>query len=672
MARNPTPLTIKQILAWADGYRKRTGKWPVKRSGPVREAPHENWVAIDSALRHARRGLPSGLSVARLLARDRKIRNITSKPRLTIKQILTWADAHHERTGKWPGRATGPVHEAPDENWSALSQALAHGGRRLPRSGSLAQLLARHNRQRNQGALPRLTLKQILEWADAVHQRSGQWPKRLSGKVHGTRDETWLRIDQAMRVGYRGFAGGHSLAKLFAERRGARRSLKPPPLTVRQILVSADAHRRRTGKWPKPNSGEVCGPSRHPAGEKWATIANALSKGNRGLDQTTLGLLLAGRRGVRHPRALPRLKLKNVLAWADDHRRRTGKWPTMEMGAVHATPDETWSRIDSALKGGARWHGARTSLAHVLATYRNKQHPDFLPRMTIKQVLAWADNHHRRTGRWPTNKSGAVRGSAGETWSKVHNALFEGNRGFPGDSSLARLLEQRRGVRNIQHLPRLTIKEILRWVDLHRKRTGRWPKPDSGPIPRSGGETWDGIQGALFTGGRGLHSGNTLAKVLDRHRGVRNTGDLPALRIQQILRWADSHHNHTGKWPTKSSGAVPQAPGERWSAINVSLFEGLRGLRRGSSLPRLLSKHRGVRNMHDLPKLSTKQILKWADAYYKREKGWPQRSSGKIPRTGGENWESINYALKKGNRGMSGGWSLARFLNRYRRPERGL
>ncbi len=89
-------------------------------------------------------------------------------------------------------------------------------------------------------------------------------------------------------------------------------------------------------------------------------------------------------------------------------------------------------------------------------------------------------------------------------------------------------------------------------------------------------------------------------------------------------------------------------------------------------MPRLLSKHRGYRNVHDLPRLSTKQILKWADAFHKREKAWPTRGSGRIPRSGDETWETINYALKKGNRGLSGGWSLARFLNRYRRPERGL
>ena len=404
---------------------------------------------------------------------------------------------------------------------------------------------------------------------------------------------------------------------------------------------------------------------------------SGLGRGNRSLDQTTLGLLLAKHRGVRHKMVLPRLKLKDVLAWADAHRRRTGKWPAMATGGIPEAPGETWHKIDSAFRRradwhGARWHGKRTSLANILATYRNKSHPFHLPRLTIKQVLAWADDHHRRTGRYPTKTSGAVRGAAGENWKKICQALVGGYRGLRGNTSLPQLLEERCGVRNIQRLPRLTIMQILKWADAHRKRTRRWPLALSGSIPRSGGETWTGIQVALSLGGRGLRSGNTIAKVLDRHRGVRNTGDLPALRIQQILRWADGHHKRTGKWPTKRSGAVPQTRGEKWSAIHSCLQEGLRGLHKGSSLPRLLSKHRGVRNHMDLPKLSTQQILKWVDAYYKREKCWPQHNSGKIPGTNGELWVSINRTLKKGTRGMSGGWSLARFLNRYRRPERGL
>jgi hypothetical protein len=250
MARDRTPLTIKQVLAWADGHHKRTGRWPVKRSGAVREAPHENWGAIDVALREGRRGLPAGLSLARRLARDRKVHNITSKPQLKIKQILAWADGHHQRTGKWPARHSGSVPEAPDENWSALSQALVHGGRGLPPDGSLPQLLAKHGRRRNQGSLPRLTIKQILAWAEDHHGRTAEWPRRLSGDVHGAPGETWLGIDQAMRIGYRGFSGGQSLAKLFAERRIVPHYLEPPPLTVRQILAWADAHFRRTLRAP--------------------------------------------------------------------------------------------------------------------------------------------------------------------------------------------------------------------------------------------------------------------------------------------------------------------------------------------------------------------------------------------------------------------------------------
>ena len=677
MAGYRTPLTIKQILAWADAHHKRTGKWPTNTAGRVREAPDEGWATLSQALRIGRRGLPRGGSLAQLLAKHGRKRSRHTLPRLSNKQILAWADAHHKRTGKWPTNGTGRVHEAPDEKWSALTQALQNGARGLSSGGSLARLLAKHGRRKNRLAQPRLSIKQVLAWSDAHHSRTGQWPKRFSGKVYGTRDETWLRIDRALRYGVRGFSGGHSLPKLLSERRGARHYGKPPPLTVKQILTWADAHHRRTGEWPKRNSGEVYKRSGRPAGETWSAINLALIEGKRTLDQTTLLRLLAKHRGVRDRLALPRLTLKDILAWADAHRRRTGKWPKTTSGAIPRAAGETWGRIDAAMRCGAHWRGARwrgkpTSLANILAKYRNKPHHLHVPRLTIKQLLAWADDHHRRTGRYPTKRSGAVRGTSGETWKKICFALVKGNRGLRGNTSLPRLLEERRGVRNIQRLPRLTIKQILKWADAHHTRTRRWPGALSGSIPRSGGENWNGIQHTLFRGGRGLRSGNTIAKILDRHRGVRNSGDLPALRIHQILRWADSHHKRTGKWPTNKSRALPQTRGEKWSAIHCCLQTGLRGLPPGSSLARLLSKHRGVRNRLDLPKLSTKQILKWVDAHYKLEKCWPTPRSGKIPGTNGERWKSINRALTKGIRGMRGGWSLARFLNRYRRPERGL
>jgi hypothetical protein len=67
MPRRP-PLTVDQILAWADEYRARTGRWPSASSGPVGGVPGENWHATDQALAQGLRGLPGGSSLSRLLA----------------------------------------------------------------------------------------------------------------------------------------------------------------------------------------------------------------------------------------------------------------------------------------------------------------------------------------------------------------------------------------------------------------------------------------------------------------------------------------------------------------------------------------------------------------------------------------------------------------------------
>jgi hypothetical protein len=55
--------------------------------------------------------------------------------------ILTWADAHHARTGAWPTARTGPIVEAPGETWMSVDKALSKGFRGLPGRQSLAQLL---------------------------------------------------------------------------------------------------------------------------------------------------------------------------------------------------------------------------------------------------------------------------------------------------------------------------------------------------------------------------------------------------------------------------------------------------------------------------------------------------------------------------------------------------
>jgi hypothetical protein len=68
------PLTVAQILSWADAHQRRTGRWPRTTSGPVPEAPGENWLGISAALRQARRGLTRFSTLARLLEQERGVR----------------------------------------------------------------------------------------------------------------------------------------------------------------------------------------------------------------------------------------------------------------------------------------------------------------------------------------------------------------------------------------------------------------------------------------------------------------------------------------------------------------------------------------------------------------------------------------------------------------------
>jgi hypothetical protein len=249
------------------------------------------------------------------------------------------------------------------------------------------------------------------------------------------------------------------------------------------------------------------------------------------------------------------------------------------------------------------------------------------PELDIEQILAWADVHGARTGRWPTARSGPVYGAPREKWAKLQAALREGHRGLPGGSSLARLLVERRGVRNRMALPRFNEEQILAWADAHHARTGAWPSATSRPIADAPGETWLAVQTALVEGCRGLPGGSSLAQLLSARRGVRNHQALPPLPVEQILVWADAHHARHGAWPNAASGPVDGRPGDTWFRVDAALRLGQRGLPGGSSLARLLLEQRGVAHHLCRPRLSEEQILAWADAYHESR---PPQAAGRL------------------------------------------
>ncbi len=659
-------LTEAQILGWADAHRERTGEWPRVKSGFVDGAPGESWVAIDSALTVGLRRLPGGSSLAQLLASERGVRNEKALSDLTEAQILAWADAHRERTGDWPKQKSGPVTDAPAESWGAISLSLSRGRRGLPGGSSLVKLLASERGVPSFHSQPDLTEAQVLEWADAHRERTGEWPRIGSGPVDGAPGETWAVVQGALSKGRRGLPGGSSLAQLLANERGARSGL-----AVAQIVAWADAHRKRTGEWPRIKSGLVEG----APDEKWSRIDYALSSGRRGLPGgSSLAQLLASERDVRNVQGLPNLTEAQILAWADAHRERTGDWPKQKSGPVTDAPAESWGAISASLSMGLRGLPAGSSLATLLASERGVRNKGRLPSLTEAQIIRWSDAHKKRTGEWPKSSFGPVYGVPGESWGRIDAALARGLRGLPGGSSLTQLLASERDVRNVRGLPDLTEAQILAWADAHRERTGEWPKRASGPVDGAPGETWAIIQGALYKGRRGLPGGSSLPQLLAHERGVRNSGHLPGLTEAQVLEWVDLHKARTGDWPKGKLGSVYGAPGESWQAINIALIQGLRGLPGGSSLARLLASERQVRHHLRQPKLTKAQILRWADLFFATTGGWPNVNSGPVDGAPGEGWQAINIALVKGYRGLPGGSSIARLLANERgvRNKKGL
>lgn len=285
------------------------------------------------------------------------------------------------------------------------------------------------------------------------------------------------------------------------------------------------------------------------------------------------------------------------------------------------------------------------------------------PILYIAEILAWADAHHARTGKWPIKSSGRIQDAPRvETWAAIDAALVQGGRGLRPKGSLARLLEKHRGVRNKKHLPKLTPAQIVGWAKKYHQRTGNWPTANSGPVAGTKGETWSGVDAALSMGRRGFFGGDSLAKLLESALGVRNRLNLLPLSEAKVLAWADLHHKKTGDWPTAKSGRVYGSRGETWSAIHMALAHGLRGLTRRNSLAKLLAVHRGVTKYERGRQLSAETIVNWARSHFRRTGKLPSAASGPVYGVPNETWGALQAALMFGYRGLPKGKTLSKLL----------
>ena len=57
----------------------------------------------------------------------------------------------------------------------------------------------RRRKKRPSRRPPPITIEQILAWVDAHHERTGEWPKRNSGRVRSESFVTWINVDGYLR-----------------------------------------------------------------------------------------------------------------------------------------------------------------------------------------------------------------------------------------------------------------------------------------------------------------------------------------------------------------------------------------------------------------------------------------------------------------------------------------
>jgi hypothetical protein len=256
-----------------------------------------------------------------------------------------------------------------EDRWDTISSALRAGCRTLPGGSSLAKLLAADRGVRNRSEHPRYNEEMILEWCDGFHARHGTWPKATSGAVEDAPGETWAAVVAALSGASRGITRKLSLANLLQERRDVRNVQNQPRLIIDNILQWADAFHARTGRWPTEDSGEIP----EAPGETWGRVSNAIYIGTRGLTfGATLARILATQRDhVLYTKKAPHTH-EQILAWADEYRARTGKWPNAKSGPVEGAAGENWNAVNTALQMGIRGHPGGDSLARLFQRERRE------------------------------------------------------------------------------------------------------------------------------------------------------------------------------------------------------------------------------------------------------------------------------------------------------------
>jgi hypothetical protein len=165
--------------------------------------------------------------------------------------------------------------------------------------------------------------------------------------------------------------------------------------------------------------------------------------------------------GVMPDEEVTRLTGRNTDAVRQEREKLGLANPSVPPGS--RVPPMRWTADEDRLARELSPQEFTRKTGRTLATVYRRRHelhrperkrPFGRPRLRVGQLLAWAIEHYRRTGRWPTSDSGAVGAALGKTWGGLHDGLRDGHRGLRGGDCLQALLQRyRRGTRITCHRP---------------------------------------------------------------------------------------------------------------------------------------------------------------------------------------------------------------------------
>ena len=289
-------------------------------------------------------------------------------------------------------------------------------------------------------------------------------------------------------------------------------------------------------------------------------------------------MTLGGEHGYRKPF----LTEADILKDMDAFYRLHGRWPTSRSRKpVPGKPDESWLGYENALYWAKRGLPQRSSLTRLLHDSGRRKNPLTPLNVTEDDVWSMIQEHHNKTGKWPSAWiEDEVPGGIFTSWNHVNDTLESGRLGFK--SSLSKL-KGARGVLNRRGKSRLSKKVIVRIAKKYFESNGKWPSALSGSIPELPGHTWKSVDLSLRFGYYSLPGGDTLSQLLAAKGALNNSKK--RLTEKAVIQSIRSHYRRTGRRPSRRlTSTIPELPGYTWGAVDKNLQKGNSGLPGGSSL----------------------------------------------------------------------------------------